>query len=60
MIVLSSMDFLKGVGVGMAAGAAVGMTVMSAAKSKGRRSTAGRALKAAGEIVENISCALGI
>ena len=55
---MSSMDFLKGLGVGMAAGAAIGM-VLAPGKPK-KNSLAGRMLKTAGEVVEGISEAMGL
>ena len=55
---MSSMDsksFLKGVGMGMAIGASMGM--LMAPKKKGDN-VIGRALKAAGELADNITEAL--
>ena len=55
---MSSMDsksFLKGVGMGMAIGASMGM--LMAPKKKGDH-VIGRALKAAGELADNITEAI--
>lgn len=55
---MNSMDgksFLKGVGMGMAIGASMGM--LMAPKKKGA-GMVGKALKAAGELADNISDAL--
>ena len=54
---MNNMDFAKGMGIGVVAGATLGMVV--APKKKGGRSLAGKALKVAGEIVENITDAMG-
>ena len=53
---LDSKSFLKGVGMGMAIGASMGM-LMAPAKKKGD-TVIGKALKAAGELADNISDAL--
>ncbi len=52
---LDSRSFLKGVGMGMAIGASMG--VLMAPKKKGDN-VIGRALKAAGELADNISEAI--
>ena len=52
---LDSRSFLKGVGMGMAIGASMGM--LMAPKKKGDN-VIGKALKAAGERADNISDAL--
>ncbi len=52
---LDSRSFLKGVGMGMAIGASMGM--LMAPKKKGDN-VIGKALKAAGELADNISDAL--
>jgi len=45
--------FIKGVSIGIVTGAALGMIV--APRGKNKKSAVGRALKAAGEIVDNVS-----
>lgn len=45
--------FLKGMAMGMVAGAAIGM--IATPKSKNAKKAAGRVLRAAGDVVENIS-----
>ena len=55
---MNSMDFIKGMGIGLVAGAVVGMAVTP--KKKNMKSVTGKALKTAGEIVENISDAIGL
>ena len=52
---LDSRSFLKGVGMGMAIGASMGMLMTP--KKKGDN-VIGKALKAAGELADNISDAL--
>jgi len=49
-----NMEFIKGLGMGMIAGAAVGMAVSMKRRSCGK-TTVGRALRTAGDIVEGIS-----
>jgi len=51
------MNFIKGVGIGMAAGTAVGMLV-SPKKAK-KKDMATKVLKAAEKLVENISDSVG-
>lgn len=51
-------EFIKGVGVGMIAGAAAAFAMPL--KKPMKKTVAGKALKAAGDIVENISEAMGI
>ena len=52
------MDFAKGVGVGMAAGTAVGMLL--APKKHSKKCMANKVLKAASDIVENLSHTMGV
>ena len=52
-------QFLKGVGIGMAAGAALGMA-MAPKKKTNLKKAAGRAIKTVGEVVENISAAIAM
>ena len=55
---MDRMDFIKGMGIGVVAGATIGMAI--APKKKEHKGLAGKAIKAAGEIVENISDAMGM
>jgi gas vesicle protein len=50
---MSGNNFLKGVAVGVAAGAAIGL--IAAPNSKDMKKAVGKFLKAAGGVVENIS-----
>lgn len=50
---MSSMSFIKGLTFGMAAGAAVTAVIMPSKKSK--KSTIGKALRSAGDFVENLA-----
>jgi hypothetical protein len=52
--------FSKGVGVGIIAGSAIGMTVAIARKRNGRQSKVSKALKTIGEIAENIGGAFSM
>ena len=54
---MNKMDFIKGIGIGAAAGTAMG--ILLAPKKKNRKNMAGKALKAAGDIVENLTGAMG-
>jgi len=50
-------SFFKGVGAGMAMGAAAAIVIMP--KKKAAKSAVGKALKSAGEVIDGISEALG-
>jgi len=54
---MNKMDFIKGIGIGAAAGTAMGFLL--APKKKNRKIMAGKALKAAENIVENLTGAMG-
>jgi len=53
---LSNMSFIKGVGVGMVVGSAVGMAVAP----KNRKGGIGKAIKSIGSAIENVTDTLGI
>ena len=53
MQMMTKSGFVKGVAVGVMTGAAIGM--MFSPKGKNNRSVAGKALKAAGEMIDNIT-----
>jgi hypothetical protein len=55
---MTNSNFVKGMGVGVAAGIALGMA-LAPRKRSGKR-MAGRAIKAFGEVVDNISHVVGI
>jgi len=50
---MSAHGFVKGMAIGMVAGATIGM--VAAPKTKNVKRTAGRFLKTAGEVIENIN-----
>lgn len=52
-------QFITGVGLGMAAGAALGLA-MSATKKRDIKRAADKAIKAVGEVVENLSDTMGM
>jgi len=52
---MKTASFFKGVGVGMALGAAAGMLATPQSRKKIMKSKAGKAIHAIGDIVENIS-----
>ena len=56
---MTKYQFLAGMGLGMAAWAALGMT-MSATKKRNIKRAADKAIKAVGEVVENISDSMGM
>ena len=56
---MNNAKFLRGMGLGMAVGAALGMT-MSQGPSLPRRSAAGKAAKAVGEWMEQLTQAIGL
>ena len=55
---MNTMDFVKGIGIGIVTGAAMGMAVSQ--KNKNVRAMTGKAMRAAGGIVDNISDAMGM
>jgi len=55
---MCTMDFVKGLGVGMAAGEMVAMAVTP--KRRKCKTVMGKALKAAGDIAGNITDAIGL
>lgn len=52
---MNSMNFAKGVGVGLVVGSAIGMAVSGPNKNNKKKNMVSRALKTMGDIVENIS-----
>ena len=54
---VNNMNFLKGMGAGLLLGACVGMVVAPDKKSGKRR--IGKAVKALGQMIEDVSCAIG-
>lgn len=51
-------EFMRGMGLGMAAGAALGMALAPKKKKTNLKKAAGRAIKSVGEVVENITDAM--
>ena len=51
------MELVKGIGIGMVAGAAIGMLVVP--KKKSKPSMVGKAVKAAGEVIDNVTGLFG-
>ena len=54
---MSNMNFLKGMGAGLVLGACVGMAVAPDKKTGKRRF--GKMVKTIGQVIEDISCAIG-
>jgi gas vesicle protein len=52
-IFMARTGFVKGMAIGVMAGTAIGMVI--APKGKNSKSAAGKALKAAGEVIDNIT-----
>ena len=55
---MKAMDFLKGMGAGMMVGAALGMII--APDKRGGKKRLGKMIRAAGEVIENFSGAIGL
>ncbi|MCD7756974.1 MAG: hypothetical protein LUH45_02195 [Clostridiales bacterium] len=53
-------NFLRGVGMGIAAGAIVGAMVPTHRKRSVKRSSAARAIKAVTDVMDNLSDAMGL
>ena len=56
---MSNMKFLRGMGPGVAVGAAIGVAFAPKGKSF-KRTTAGKTIKAITDVVENITDAMGL
>lgn len=54
----SDMRFAKGIGVGLVVGSAIGMAVPK--KKMGHTNGFSRALKTMGDVIENVTAAMGI
>ena len=60
---MSNMDngsFIRGLGIGMAVGSAIGLAVKNSKNGSGAKNAWGKALKSMGETVENISSMFGM
>jgi gas vesicle protein len=55
-MLMNNMNFVKGMGVGLMVGSAIGMAV--AAPKKNGKKIVGRALKTIGEVVEDVTDAM--
>lgn len=55
---MGKMSFLKGMGAGLMVGACVGM--MMAPRKKTGKKAVGRAVKAVGEVIDEISSVIGL
>ena len=55
---MNSIDFVKGIGLGVMAGAAIGMAVVP--KKKRTKNVVAKALRSAGDVVENVASVMGI
>lgn len=58
MNTVNNMSFLKGMGMGIVAGSVISMVVMP--KKSGGRKTVGRYLRNVGDIIENVTDAMGM
>lgn len=56
---MNNTKFLRGMGIGVAVGAALSLAIAPKANSF-KRSTAGKAIKAVTEVIDNITDAMGI
>lgn len=56
---MNSMSFIKGMGIGIVVGSAIGMIAAPERKSTGRKAV-GRALKSVGSVVEDITDVFGL
>lgn len=55
---MKNMEFIKGVGIGLAVGSALSMTIIP--RKKSCKHAFGRAVKNCGEVIENVCDAMGI
>lgn len=57
---MKAMDFAKGMGIGLAVGAAAGMAAMGPGKKKSSKTMTGRAVKAISEVMDSIADSMGL
>lgn len=57
---MNTMNFAKGVGVGIVVGSAIGMAVASPQKKNGKKHVVSKALRTMSDIVENIGESMGM
>ena len=57
---MCSVNFVKGMGIGIIVGSAIGMAACAPSKCSKRKSVVGKALKTMGNVVENIGDAFGL
>jgi gas vesicle protein len=57
-LIMNSMNFVKGVGVGLVLGSAVSMVVMPHNNKRNGKNMIGKALRTMGEVIESISDAV--
>ncbi len=57
---MNTMNFAKGMGVGLVVGSAIGMAVSSQGKTSRKKNVVSKALKTMGDIVENIGDAISM
>jgi len=58
MNMMNNVNFVKGMGVGLIVGSAIGMVV--APPRKNEKTTVGRAIKAMGTVVDSIADSIGL
>ena len=56
---MNNMNFVKGISLGLMMGAGVGMMMNSTQQKKSGKSTVSKALKAMGDLLEDVETALG-
>lgn len=52
---MCSVNFIKGMGIGLIVGSAIGMAACAPSKCNKKKSVVGKALKTMGDLFENIS-----
>ena len=57
---MNARNFARGVGIGMAVGAAMSMSISAANKKNGKQNKVSRALRTMGDVVENIGSAFSM
>ena len=57
---MNTMNFAKGMGVGLVVGSAIGMVVSSQGSTSKKKNVVSKALKTMGDIVENIGDAISM
>lgn len=57
---MSNMNFIRGIGIGVAVGAAMGVAMTPKRQSMLKKSAAGKAIRAAADVMDQITDVMGL